>query len=327
MPSWTAWASPCALGVVLSAQTCCRPRKPPTGRAEIAAPPIFQPHPITRRPCHSPIFTCLPTRSIRSTPAALPSAFGMPPFLVPWTVCNPAKPCALATIMTRQPIDVRAVLTEELLRKFNTQGPRYTSYPTADRFSEKFGLRPGRSTSGTPGPIVRDGRGPDWRLPNVKADCIATFKAAARNPTAISSRWAFRRLVGSVRPTTRTRRSCVVAFVERRQDLFQSQPGPVFPADQRDRAIAAAAPAHTLRSAGFVREELRHHEGRAHAAKRVAGLVSFWAKTNCRWPGKPHRPASGVLLGWADPPVPSSPGSHPRRRKPTGCPDRTPTHR
>jgi len=35
--------------------------------------------------------------------------------------------------------DVRTVLTEELLRKFDTPGPRYTSYPTADRFAEQFG--------------------------------------------------------------------------------------------------------------------------------------------------------------------------------------------
>lgn len=35
--------------------------------------------------------------------------------------------------------DPRAVLTEELLRKFDTPGPRYTSYPTADRFAESFG--------------------------------------------------------------------------------------------------------------------------------------------------------------------------------------------
>ncbi len=35
--------------------------------------------------------------------------------------------------------DPRAVLTEELLRKFDTPGPRYTSYPTADRFAEDFG--------------------------------------------------------------------------------------------------------------------------------------------------------------------------------------------
>jgi len=38
-----------------------------------------------------------------------------------------------------QPVDARAILTEDLLRKFDTPGPRYTSYPTADRFTEKFG--------------------------------------------------------------------------------------------------------------------------------------------------------------------------------------------
>jgi oxygen-independent coproporphyrinogen-3 oxidase len=36
-------------------------------------------------------------------------------------------------------MDVRAVLTEDLLRKFDTPGPRYTSYPTADRFTNGFG--------------------------------------------------------------------------------------------------------------------------------------------------------------------------------------------
>jgi oxygen-independent coproporphyrinogen-3 oxidase len=41
--------------------------------------------------------------------------------------------------VTHQPVDVRAVLTDELLRKFDTPGPRYTSYPTADRFAERFG--------------------------------------------------------------------------------------------------------------------------------------------------------------------------------------------
>lgn len=35
--------------------------------------------------------------------------------------------------------EVQAILTEELLRKFDTPGPRYTSYPTADRFAESFG--------------------------------------------------------------------------------------------------------------------------------------------------------------------------------------------
>ncbi len=32
-----------------------------------------------------------------------------------------------------------AVLSDELLRRFDTPGPRYTSYPTADRFVEAFG--------------------------------------------------------------------------------------------------------------------------------------------------------------------------------------------
>ena len=35
--------------------------------------------------------------------------------------------------------DIRAVLTDELLQRFDTPGPRYTSYPTADRFAESFG--------------------------------------------------------------------------------------------------------------------------------------------------------------------------------------------
>jgi oxygen-independent coproporphyrinogen-3 oxidase len=35
--------------------------------------------------------------------------------------------------------DVRSLLTEEFLRRFDTPGPRYTSYPTADRFAETFG--------------------------------------------------------------------------------------------------------------------------------------------------------------------------------------------
>ena len=35
--------------------------------------------------------------------------------------------------------DPQPVLSEELLRRFDTPGPRYTSYPTADRFVEAFG--------------------------------------------------------------------------------------------------------------------------------------------------------------------------------------------
>ena len=34
---------------------------------------------------------------------------------------------------------VRALLTQDFLRRFDTPGPRYTSYPTADRFVETFG--------------------------------------------------------------------------------------------------------------------------------------------------------------------------------------------
>ena len=30
-------------------------------------------------------------------------------------------------------------VTPELLRRFDVSGPRYTSYPTADRFVEAFG--------------------------------------------------------------------------------------------------------------------------------------------------------------------------------------------
>ena len=51
---------------------------------------------------------------------------------------SPSSPYAMPAA-THQPVDVRAVLTEDLLRKFDTPGPRYTSYPTADRFAEKFG--------------------------------------------------------------------------------------------------------------------------------------------------------------------------------------------
>lgn len=44
----------------------------------------------------------------------------------------------MSTLITDS-TDVRALLTEEFLRKFDTPGPRYTSYPTADRFGEGFG--------------------------------------------------------------------------------------------------------------------------------------------------------------------------------------------
>ncbi|HEY2928755.1 MAG TPA: coproporphyrinogen III oxidase, partial [Albitalea sp.] len=45
--------------------------------------------------------------------------------------------------MSAAPLTARAdappVLSEALLRRFDTPGPRYTSYPTADRFVEAFG--------------------------------------------------------------------------------------------------------------------------------------------------------------------------------------------
>ncbi len=43
-------------------------------------------------------------------------------------------------ISTPSPTDVRDILTEDFLRQFDTPGPRYTSYPTADRFTEAFGV-------------------------------------------------------------------------------------------------------------------------------------------------------------------------------------------
>jgi oxygen-independent coproporphyrinogen-3 oxidase len=40
---------------------------------------------------------------------------------------------------TMRPASQPAVLGEDLLERFDTPGPRYTSYPTADRFHERFG--------------------------------------------------------------------------------------------------------------------------------------------------------------------------------------------
>src|SRR5947209_9305037 len=42
-----------------------------------------------------------------------------------------------ATITVRA--EAPGVLPESLLRRFDVPGPRYTSYPTADRFVEAFG--------------------------------------------------------------------------------------------------------------------------------------------------------------------------------------------
>ena len=38
-----------------------------------------------------------------------------------------------------EPVETRHLLPEALLRRFDTPGPRYTSYPTADRFADDFG--------------------------------------------------------------------------------------------------------------------------------------------------------------------------------------------
>ena len=60
---------------------------------------------------------------------------------------------------TDQTADMRTLLSEELLRKFDTPGPRYTSYPTADRFAERFGpadaarLLEARSRTGSSAPL------------------------------------------------------------------------------------------------------------------------------------------------------------------------------
>jgi oxygen-independent coproporphyrinogen III oxidase len=54
---------------------------------------------------------------------------------------------------------IREILTEDFLRKFDTPGPRYTSYPTADRFHEGFGpvdalrVLAERHDSGTDAPL------------------------------------------------------------------------------------------------------------------------------------------------------------------------------
>jgi len=41
--------------------------------------------------------------------------------------------------------DAQALLTESFLRQFDTPGPRYTSYPTADRFHTRFGAADARA--------------------------------------------------------------------------------------------------------------------------------------------------------------------------------------
>jgi oxygen-independent coproporphyrinogen-3 oxidase len=45
----------------------------------------------------------------------------------------------MTTLQAHDTIDDTPVLSEALLRRFDSPGPRYTSYPTADRFVETFG--------------------------------------------------------------------------------------------------------------------------------------------------------------------------------------------
>ena len=45
----------------------------------------------------------------------------------------------MTATIERECVDAAPVLSEALLRRFDTPGPRYTSYPTADRFVEAFG--------------------------------------------------------------------------------------------------------------------------------------------------------------------------------------------
>jgi oxygen-independent coproporphyrinogen-3 oxidase len=44
----------------------------------------------------------------------------------------------MSTVLA-SPADVRSLLTEAFLRRFDTPGPRYTSYPRRTAFSESFG--------------------------------------------------------------------------------------------------------------------------------------------------------------------------------------------
>ena len=45
----------------------------------------------------------------------------------------------MSTMRPALPVEPPPTLGEDLLRRFDAPGPRYTSYPTADRFVEAFG--------------------------------------------------------------------------------------------------------------------------------------------------------------------------------------------
>ena len=45
----------------------------------------------------------------------------------------------MSAVVFPRRVEERPVLSDDLLRRFDAPGPRYTSYPTADRFDERFG--------------------------------------------------------------------------------------------------------------------------------------------------------------------------------------------
>ena len=49
------------------------------------------------------------------------------------------KMAGMTAVASPRRAEARPFLSDDLLRRFDTPGPRYTSYPTADRFDERFG--------------------------------------------------------------------------------------------------------------------------------------------------------------------------------------------
>ena len=102
---------------------------------------------------------------------------------------------AMSTALN-QPVDAPAILTEDLLRKFDTPGPRYTSYPTADRFAESFGAcRRRRACSARAGAAARRRRSRST-CTSRSANRSATTAPATRSspsttsaPPSTSTRW------------------------------------------------------------------------------------------------------------------------------------------
>jgi len=45
----------------------------------------------------------------------------------------------MSAVVSPRRVEGRPLLSDDLLRRFDAPGPRYTSYPTADRFDERFG--------------------------------------------------------------------------------------------------------------------------------------------------------------------------------------------